>query len=183
MVATARETGTIDLAIDSSHSSAEFAVKHMMFTTVRGRFGDVSGTVRLDLSDLANSTVSVVINAGSITTDDQKRDEHLRSADFFDVNEYPTITFESSAVIPTGGDSFDLEGVLTMHGVSQPVVIKAESGGSGTNPWGQTVYGFSGSTKVNRKDFGLTWNVALETGGMLVSEDVKITLEIQAVQQ
>lgn len=183
MVSTVEETGMVELTIDSSHSSAEFAVKHMMFTTVRGRFSEVTGTVRVDPSDIANSSVSVAINAGSITTGDDKRDEHLRSPDFFDVNALPTITFESSAVKPTGDGSFDLEGILTMHDVSQPVVIKAESGGRGTNPWGQTVYGFSGSTKVNRKNFGLTWNVALETGGMLVSEDVTITLEIQAAQQ
>lgn len=183
MVSTIQETGRVELAIDSSHSSAEFAVKHMIFTTVRGRFSEVSGTVMIDPADLANSSVSVAINAGSITTGDDKRDEHLRSADFLDVNAMPTITFESSAVIPTGDDRFDLEGILTMHVVSQPVVIKSESGGRGINPWGQTVYGFNGSTKVNRKDFGLTWNVALETGGMLVSEDVTITLEIQTAEK
>ncbi len=173
-------TTTTVWTIDPSHSAVEFSVKHMMFTTAKGRFPDVTGTITLDDEDHATSAVDVEIAATSIDTRDEKRDEHLRSGDFFDAGTHPTITFKSTKVEPKGGNRAAVTGDLTIRGVTRQVVLDAEENGRGKSPFGQEVIGFTATTTVNRKDFGLNWNAALETGGVLVGEDVKITLDIEA---
>lgn len=166
--------------IDAAHSSVEFAVKHMVFSTAKGRFNDFAGTINLDEGDLANSSVNVTIQAASIDTRDEGRNGHLKSADFFDVENYPTITFTSTAVKVTGDGEFNVTGDLTIRGVTRSVVLKAERTGEGVNPWGVKVVGFAAETKINRKDFDLNWNAALEAGGVLVADDVKISIEVEA---
>jgi polyisoprenoid-binding protein YceI len=169
--------------IDPSHSQVGFAVRHMMMSTVRGRFESFEGEIVGDEADAENSSVSVTIDASSISTNDPKRDEHLRSADFLDVETYPTITFQCTSVENIKDGKFVLKGDLTIHGVTRPISIKAEQTGRGVSPWGYEVIGFEGQTTINRKEFGLTWNAALETGGVLVGEDVKITLDLEAIRQ
>ncbi len=173
-------TATTVWTIDASHSAVEFSVKHMMFATAKGRFSDVQGTITLDNENVANSSVEVEIGAASIDTRDAKRDEHLKSADFFDVETFPTLTFTSTRVEAANGADLKVTGDLSMHGVTKEVVLDTEFNGQGTNPWGQGVISYTGHTKINRKEFGLNWNAALESGGVLVGEDVKIAIEIEA---
>jgi polyisoprenoid-binding protein YceI len=169
--------------IDEAHSSIEFVVKHMMVSRTKGRFTKFDGTIQFDDENLANSSAKVEIDVASIDTHDAKRDEHLRSADFFDVEKYPTITFVSREIKPLGKDKFQLVGDLTIKDVTESSVINVEPTGQGTSPWGQQVMGFEARTDINRKDYGLTWNVALETGGFLVGDEIKINLEVEAIQQ
>ena len=169
--------------IDPAHSLVEFAVKHMMFTTVKGRFGGVHGTIVDDAADPSRSSVEVELDAASIDTREEKRDAHLRSPDFLDVESYPTITFKSSRVEHAGPDRLRVIGDLTIHGTTREVVLNTTINGQGTNPFGQEVAGFTGETTINRRDFGLNWNMALEAGGVLVGDTVKILLEIEAVKQ
>lgn len=172
--------------IDPTHSQVEFAVKHMMFTTVRGRFATVQGRIEMDRDDPGASTVSVEIDASSIDTNVADRDQHLRSGDFLQVEDHPDITFRSKAIDGDPrkeGDTFTLVGDLTIRGTTREVSLKARFEGTGTDPWGGTRAGFSADTKIDRRDFGLTWNQALETGGVLVGHEVKIHLEVQAVEQ
>jgi polyisoprenoid-binding protein YceI len=169
--------------IDASHSAVEFVLKHMMVSRTKGRFTKFDGQIELDERNLAGSSVAVVIDVASLDTHDEKRDEHLRSADFFDAAAYPKITFTSTSITPKGGDSFEVVGDLTIKGTTEQVVLNVEAQGVGASPWGQQVAGFEASTDINRKDFGLTWNVALETGGFLVGDNVKINLEVEAVKQ
>ncbi|MDX1492845.1 MAG: YceI family protein [Longimicrobiales bacterium] len=171
--------------IDPAHTQIEFSVKHMMFTTVRGQFGEFEGAVELDTDNPAESSVSVTIDASSIDTGVSDRDEHLRSGDFFDVENHPEISFTSKRVsgpIEEGGD-FEIVGDLTIRGVTKEVTLDATFDGTGTDPWGGTRAGFGAETKIDRRDFDLTWNQALETGGVLVGHDVKISLQVQAVLQ
>jgi polyisoprenoid-binding protein YceI len=171
--------------IDGAHSEVGFAVKHMMFTTVRGRFAELAGQVVLDGDHPERSSVEVEIQAASIDTEADARDQHLRSADFFDVETYPTLTFRSRRVegsLAEPGDSFKVIGDLTLHGVTREVVLNATFEGSGKDPWGGTRAGFSAETAIDRRDFGLTWNQGLETGGVLVGHDVKIQLSVQVVE-
>jgi len=168
--------------IDAGHSLVEFAVKHMMFTTTKGRFGEFSGTIDYDEANVGNSTVAVEIVAASIDTRDEKRDGHLRAADFFDAENFPTITFSSTRV-ERAGDGLKVYGDLTIRGVTKPSVLEAELTGRGKSPWGQDVIGFSATTKFKRSEFGLEWNAALETGGVLVGDEVKIAIEIEAAKQ
>lgn len=168
--------------VDPSHTNAAFAVKHMMFTTVRGRFAEVEGELYLDASDPTRSWVKASVKVASVDTRDEQRDAHLRSADFFDAEQYPAITFDSSRVEPGEEEgTARVYGQLTIRDVTRDVVFDAELTGRGIDPWGNARVGLSASTTVNRKDFGLVWNVALESGGLLVGEQVKIDLEIQAV--
>jgi polyisoprenoid-binding protein YceI len=167
--------------IDGSHSLAEFSVKHMMVSTVKGRFQTVSGNITWDETNPANSSVEANIDASSITTHDEKRDAHLASADFFETEKYPTITFKSTKVEARNADNFKVTGELTMHGVSKEVTLDVEYNGTGKNPWGMTVAEFTAKTSISRKDYGLNWNVALEAGGMLVSDKINITLEVEAI--
>jgi polyisoprenoid-binding protein YceI len=168
--------------VDATHTDAGFAVKHLMISTVRGRFAAVSGTVEFDPSDLSTGQARITIDAASIDTREAKRDEHLKSADFFDVANFPAITFASRRVQNVKGNQFTLVGDLTIKDVTREVALAVESNGLQADPWGGQRAGFSAKLVINRKDFGLTWNVALETGGLLVGEDVKITLEVELVK-
>jgi polyisoprenoid-binding protein YceI len=169
--------------IDPAHTLVGFAGKHMMFTTVRGRFRDVQGTIAFDVANPANSSVQVEIDASTLESGAEQRDGHLRSPDFLDVDNHPKITFTSTKVEPQGADRARVSGELTIRGVTRPVVLDAKLVGKGVNPWGKEVVGFEAATTINRKDFGLTWNVALEAGGLLVGDQVKIELDVQAVKQ
>jgi polyisoprenoid-binding protein YceI len=179
--ATQTPTGVTTWKIDPTHTHVEFAVKHMMITTVKGRFSGVTGEIRLDEAQLASSKVDIEIDAATIDTRDSQRDTHLRSGDFFDVEQYPKITFRSTSVEGTL-ESFKLNGELTIRGVSRPITLDVTHEGRGKDPWGGERIGFTATGKLNRKEFGLNWNAALETGGFLVGEDVKITLDVEAVK-
>lgn len=175
---TSRITGTY--AIDPAHSSVEFAVRHMMISTVKGRFGDVSGTIVFPEQE--QPTVDVTIAVPSIDTRNEQRDAHLRSADFFDVEQFPAITFRGTRA-RRAGDGWTLEGDLTIRGVTRPVTLSVTEEGAGVDPWGNEKVAFSATTRFNRGDFGLTWNAALETGGVLVSDEVKVSIDAQLVKQ
>ena len=173
-------------SIDPVHSQVEFAVKHMMFTTVRGRFADVEGTIQLDTERPERSSVDVRIAAASIDTRAEDRDAHLRSADFLDADSHPELTFRSTRVsgdVSTPGEDFQITGDLTIRGTTREVTLEGRVEGTGTDPWGATRLGASAHTKIDRRDFGLEWNQALESGGVLVGHDVTIELQVQAVQQ
>ncbi|WP_447945886.1 YceI family protein [Microbacterium lacticum] len=167
--------------LDPSHSEVTFSVRHMMISKVRGEFGRKSATITAPANPL-EATVTASVDAASISTNDENRDNHLRSADFFDVETYPTIDFVSTSVRYEKGD-FLVDGDLTMHGVTKPVTFTVEFGGFGTDPWGNYKAGATATTVINREDFGLTWNAALETGGVLVGKDVTITLDLQGSLQ
>ena len=166
--------------VDASHSNIGFSVRHLMVAKVRGRFADFAGTITVADDRLA-SKVEATVQAASIDTRDEGRDGHLRSADFFDVAQFPTWTLVSTG-IEADGDDFVLHTQLTIKGVTKPVDFELEFDGVVTDPWGNTKAGFSAEAEVNRKDWGLEWNVALETGGVLVGEKVKIQLEIEALK-
>lgn len=169
--------------IDPSHSTASFSIKHMMIAKVHGGFEKMSGTLIYDPKDLAGSIVDVVIEAASINTREAQRDAHLKSADFFDVEKYPVVTFKSTRFEGSPGD-LKIVGNLTIHGVTQSVTLDVEGPSEElSDPWGNIKLGASASTKIRRKDFGLTWNAALEAGGILVGDDVAITLDVQFVKQ
>lgn len=168
--------------IDSAHSEIQFTVRHMMVSRVRGVFEKWGGTIALDVENPAHTTVDVSIEAASINTKDAQRDAHLRSADFLDVENYPAITFKSTAVEITGENTAKLHGDLTILGVTRPVALDVTYNGSAKSPWGSVSYGFSASTTINREDWGLTWNAALETGGWLVGKEVRIDIELELVQ-
>lgn len=166
--------------LDPAHTSAEFSARHMMVTTVRGAFEKMSGTLDFDPANPAAGSVDVTIDAASLNTRVADRDTHLKSPDFLDVVNFPTITFKSTKIEVTGSEAGKITGDLTIRGVTHQVVINAEYLGQGKNPWGITVAGFSGTTKINREDWGLVWNVALETGGVLVGKDITISLDVEA---
>lgn len=176
-------TGLTTWKIDPSHTLVEFAGKHMMFTTVKGRFAVVDGTIRVHDQDPTQSSVEAVLDAASVATGDARRDDHLRSPDFLDAATYPTIAFRSTRVERAGEDRLKVEGDLTIRDVTRPVVLDVEVQGQGKNPFGKIVAGFSAQTQINRKDWGLSWNVALEAGGLLVGDQLKISLEVQAVRE
>lgn len=169
----------VNLHIDASHSEVSFVVRHMAFAKVRGTFSSFEGTINFDKENPTNSSVNVSIDANSIDTRDENRDNHLRSNDFFGTEDNPHITFVSTRIEPDGGD-YKVHGDLSMNGVTLPVVLEGEFNGSGQSPMGVEVYSFSAEGKVNRKDFNMNWNAALETGGLLVSDEVKIEVEIEA---
>lgn len=168
--------------LDPAHTHVEFSVKHLMITRVKGRFADVTGTVELG-NDPAASTVDVIIDAGSIDTREAKRDAHLRSADFFDVERFPTIAFRSREVRLTGAGDFSILGDLTIRDVTREVTLEVTDEGRGTDPWGGERAGFSAAAEIDRRDFGLTWNQALEAGGVLVGNEIRIALEVELVKQ
>lgn len=167
--------------IDTTHSSISFSVRHMVFAKVRGRFSDWSGTLNLDPKKLENASAQVEIEAASIDTAAADRDTHLRSADFLNVEKYPKLTFKSTRVEAAGGGKYRLRGDLTIRDLTHEVVLDVEYGGEAKDPWGNQRVAFMAKTSVERGDFGLTWNQALEAGGVLVGERVDIELEIQAV--
>jgi len=166
--------------IDPAHSLAEFSVRHMMVSTVKGRFTNLSGTITFDPANVQASSVSAEIQTASVSTSDEQRDAHLRSADFFDADTFPTISFQSTRIEPVSQEHVRVVGNLTIRDVTREIVLDAELNGQGVNPWGKQVVGFSAHTSINRKDFGLNWNVALEAGGVLVSDTIKIALEVEA---
>jgi polyisoprenoid-binding protein YceI len=169
--------------IDPVHSVAEFKVKHMMISNVKGQFTRLKGVLALDEADLTNSRVEASIAAASIHTREDQRDAHLKSADFFDVEKFPTLSFKSTKIDRIADGELSVAGELTIHGVARNVVFTVEGPTTpGKDPWGNTRIGLSATTKINRKDFGLTWNAALETGGILVGDEVTITLDVQFVK-
>lgn len=179
---TTTATPTRTFAIDKAHSEVTFQVRHLV-TKVRGKFSDFSGTIGLNEARPENSSVTFTINAASVDTSTADRDAHLRSEDFFFVDQHPTITFVSSAIAKKGTSTFDVRGTLTIRGVAKDIVLSVENLGEAKDPWGMSRIGFEAETTVNRKDFGLMWNAALETGGFLVGDDVRIGLQIQAIAQ
>jgi len=170
--------------IDPAHSAAHFSVRHMMISNVRGEFTKVSGTVTFDPENPSASKVETVIDAASLHTRDEQRDAHLKSADFFDVATFPEIRFVSTGVTSDGEGEYKLKGDLTIHGVTKEVTLQVEGPTADTkDPWGNIKAGATATTKIKRKDFGLVWNAALETGGVLVGEDVSITLEVELTRR
>ena len=169
--------------IDPAHSEIQFSAKHMMIATVRGKFARFSGTIDADEQDPTAAQVEVQIEAASIDTGNEQRDAHLRSPDFLNVEQYPYITFTSTKVERLVAEHGRLHGELTIRGVTRPVVLDVEYAGMAKSPWGTTSAGFSARTTINRKDWGLNWNVALETGGWLVSDEIKIAIDVELVQQ
>ena len=170
-------------SIDPTHSNVEFAVRHLMITTVKGRFTAVEGTVVLDEANPAASAAEITVQVASIDTREPQRDAHLRSADFFDVEKYPTLTFRSSAAGDVTADGFTLAGDLTIHGVTRPVTLEVVHEGRARDPWGGERAGYAATTRIKRSDFGLTWNQLLETGGLAVSDEVKISLDVELVKK
>ncbi len=178
---TATPTQTV-WSIDPAHTEVSFAVKHLMISTVRGRFADVRGTIRLDENDVTTASVDAEIATASIDTRQEQRDTHLRSADFFEVEKYPLITFRSRSVERVKGERYRIIGDLTIRDVTREVVLEGSDEGRGKDPWGGDRLAFSATTAIDRRDFGLTWNQALETGGVLVSNEIKISIDVQAVK-
>lgn len=165
--------------VDQAHSAIGFEVKHMMVSKVKGQFESYTAEVEAaDLTNLTTATIAFEIHVASINTRSEDRDNHLKSADFFDVENNPSIGF-TSTTITKDGDDYKVTGDLTIKGVTKPVTFFVEFGGKGTNPWGVEVYGFEADAKINREEFGLTWNAALETGGVLVGKDIKIKVELE----
>lgn len=169
--------------IDPEHSNVGFKVKHLMVSNVKGSFDKYTGVVEINDKDITKSKVDVSIDTNSINTNVQKRDEHLRSADFFDVAKFPAMTFTSKKVAKAGKDRLKVTGDLTLHGITRSVVLDVEGPSKEIkDPWGNIRKGATATTKINRKDFGLTWNKALETGGVVVGDEVTITLEIEMIK-
>jgi len=177
------ETATTTWNLDPVHSTAEFKVKHMMISNVKGQFTGLQGVLAVDSADLVNSRVEVTIDAPSINTRDLQRDAHLKSPDFLDVEKFPTLTFQSTRVTRVAEGELAVAGNLTIHGVTRNTVFHVEGPTApARDPWGNTRLGLSATTKINRKDFGLAWNAALETGGFLVGDEVAIALDVQFVK-
>ena len=170
--------------IDPDHSNVGFKIKHLMITNLKGNFDKFTGTVEINDKDITKSKVEFTIDTNSINTNVQKRDEHLRSADFFDVAKFPTMTFVSKKVAKAGKDNLKVTGDLTLHGVTKQVVLDVEGpSAESKDPWGSIRKGATATTKINRKDFGLVWNKALETGGVAVGNEITITLEIEMIKK
>jgi polyisoprenoid-binding protein YceI len=169
--------------LDPAHSAAEFKVKHMMISNVKGSFSGLSGDLTLHEPDHTLTRVDASVDVATVSTGDAQRDSHLKSAEFFDAEKFPTMTFKSTKVVSEGGGDFAVTGDLTLHGVTKSVTFDVEGlSAPAKDPWGNTRVGLSAKTKVNRKDFGLSWNAALETGGVLVGEDIAISLEVQFIK-
>ena len=168
--------------LDTAHSGINFTVRHMVVSKVRGRFAKFTGSVALDESDFTRSVVEAAIDASSIDTGTAQRDDHLRSADFFDVERFPELRFRSTRIEKVAADRYRMTGELTVRDVMRPITLDTEYGGRGKDPWGNERVGFTARGALDRKDFGLKWNQALETGGVLVSDRVELELEVQAVR-
>ena len=177
------QTSLQTYAIDPSHSRLGFSIRHMGISKVRGSFEQFEGVVRMTPGDLSTLEAEATVQTESITTNDEKRDGHLRSGDFFDVENHPTITFESTEVRDASDESFTLVGEFSLHGVTETIELEGTFLGEGQDPWGGTRVAIEARTTINRKDYGLNWNAALETGGFLVGDKVKISIEAQAVLQ
>jgi polyisoprenoid-binding protein YceI len=181
-ISTATATPVRTFTIDKTHSEVAFQVRHLV-TRVRGRFTDFSGTVQFDEARPEQSSIDFSINPASIDTGTADRDTHLRSNDFFAAEEHPVITFKTSKVAKRSAEQFDIEGTLTIRGIAKPLTLPVTYLGTATDPWGNARVGFEGEVTINRKDFGLNWNAALEAGGFLVGDDVKITVSLQGIAQ
>ncbi|GEL68439.1 YceI family protein [Myxococcus virescens] len=168
--------------IDTTHSGIHFSVRHMVIAKVRGSFRKYSGAISLDEQDITKSSVAVTIETASIDSGVEQRDNHLRSPDFFDVEKFPSITFKSTKVEKASGNGLKVTGNLTIRDITREVVLDAEQLGAGKDPWGNVKAAFEAKTSVDRRDFGLTWNQALEAGGVLVGEKIEIAIEVQAVK-
>jgi polyisoprenoid-binding protein YceI len=180
---TAEVNATTTWNIDPVHSHAEFKVRHMMISNVKGQFKGITGTLTHDGSDLTKSGAEISIDAATINTGDAQRDAHLKSADFFDVEKFPTLSFRSNRVSKNKDGVLTVAGELGIHGVTRNVVLEVEGPSAEMkDPWGNTRIGLSATTSINRKDFGLTWNAALETGGIMVGDEVTISLDIQFIK-
>ena len=182
MATSAAPTSTQTFTIDKAHSEATFQVRHLV-TKVRGHFSDFAGTIQFNEKAPEQASVSFTIQAASIDTKTADRDAHLRSEDFFFVDKHPEITFVSSRITRKGSDSYDVRGTLTIRGVAKELSLPVTFLGHAKDPWGNARIGFEAETTINRKDFGLTWNAALEAGGFLVGDEVKISLQVQAIAQ
>jgi polyisoprenoid-binding protein YceI len=184
MAATIQSSSAITTwKLDPAHSHAEFKVKHMMISNVKGSFNGLSGTLTEHATDATLSSVEAEIDVSSVSTGDAQRDAHLKSADFFDVEKYPTMTFKSTQVTPNGEGGYEVTGNLTLHGATLPETFVVEGPTTpAKDPWGNTRIGLSANGKINRKDFGLNWNAALEAGGVLVGDTVNITLEVEFIK-
>lgn len=169
--------------LDKTHSSVNFSVRHMMISTVRGGFEEFDGAFDLNEADPSQSKIEVVIQVASINTKEAQRDGHLKSADFFDAEKYPTITFKSKRIEQLDEEHARLVGDLTIKDVTKEVTLNVEYAGQAKSPWGTINAGFTAQTKINRKEWGLTWNVALETGGVLVSDEITINIELELIKQ
>jgi polyisoprenoid-binding protein YceI len=179
----AAKSGTTRWTIDPTHTNIEFGVRHLMISTVKGRFGVVEGTVNVPSGDPVKAQIDVTIDASGIDTGVDKRDDHLRSPDFLDVARFPRLTFKSKRIERTGTDTFRVHGDLQIRDVTREVQLDVHALGTARDPWGGERAGYQATTRINRHEFGLDWNQALETGGVLVGADVSITLEVQLVQQ
>jgi polyisoprenoid-binding protein YceI len=178
----ATPTAATRYAIDPAHAAAHFKVRHLMVASVRGELGRISGEVAIDPADPARATVRASIDATGIDTRNADRDAHLRSADFLDVAVHPTIEFRSTAVRTRGAGELEVDGDLTIRGVTRPVTLAVELSDEIKDPWGNTRRGASATTRIDRKDFGLTWNAALETGGVVVADRVEISIEVELIR-
>lgn len=167
-------------AVDASHSSIDFSVKHMMIAKVKGSFQNFNASIEADPTDLTTATIEFNVDLASVDTKNADRDNHLRSADFFDVENHPSMTFKSASISKTDDGEYDVTGDLTIHGTTKQETFKVVFEGQGKDPWGNEKVGFSAEGSINRSDYGLVWNAALETGGVLVGDQVKISLEIEA---
>ena len=170
-------------ALDPAHTEIAFKVRHMMIANVKGEFRKFAASLLTDGQDFTKSKIDVTIDAKSILTHDVQRDDHLRSGDFFDVEKYPTLTFNGTSITKVDDDEYKLKGILSIKDVSKEVELDVDFGGLSKDPYGQEKAGFSLEGKISRKDFGLTWNAALETGGVLVGDEVKISAEVQFIKQ
>jgi polyisoprenoid-binding protein YceI len=168
--------------IDKAHSEANFRIRHMM-SSVTGSFNDFSGAISIDREKPAASSVEFTINTASIDTDNENRDKHLKSADFFEVEKYPQITFKSTRIAPAGTDKYNVTGNLSIHGVTKEVTLPVTVLGFGKDPWGNERVGFEIETTLNRKDYGLNWNKALDQGGFLLADEVKVMIALEAVKE
>lgn len=166
--------------VDQAHSNLGFQVKHMMISKVKGNFGSFTADIDANPEDLTGASIKFEIDVASVNSNNGDRDNHLKSAEFFDAEQFPKMTFVATNIKSNGGGEYEITGDFTIKDVTKSVTFEAEYGGKGTNPWGQEVVGFEAETKINRKDFGLTWNAALETGGVLVGDDIKINIELEA---
>jgi polyisoprenoid-binding protein YceI len=169
-------------AVDTAHSSVDFSVRHMVISTVKGAFNNYSASIEADPKDLTTATIQFTVDLSSVDTRNTDRDNHLRSADFFDVEQNPNLTFQSTTVERSDEDEYTVTGDLTLHGVTRMESFKVVFEGSGLDPWGNEKVGFSAVGKLNRSDYGLTYNAALETGGVLIGDQIKVSLEIQAAK-
>jgi polyisoprenoid-binding protein YceI len=184
VIAASPSTNLTQWQIDPAHSAAHFSVRHLMISNVRGEFTKLSGSALIHAADPAKSSVEITIEAASVNTREPQRDDHLRSVDFFDVAKYPSLTFRSKRVEALGAENFNLTGDLTIHGVTKEVTFDVEGPtASVKDPWGNIRVGVTASAKINRKDFGLVWNALTEAGGVVVGDEVKITIEAELIQQ